>query len=42
MLLVAGNLWASVLYHAATDLSVLLYWRPKPPGEPASTAAASP
>jgi len=34
LLLVTGNLWAAMLYHAATDLSVLLYWRPKPAPAP--------
>jgi uncharacterized protein len=36
VLLVTGSLWAGMIYHAATDLSILLYWRPKP----AATAAA--
>jgi uncharacterized protein len=30
ILLVTGSLWAGMIYHAATDLSFLLYWRPKP------------
>jgi uncharacterized protein len=30
MLLLTGVLWAGVLYHAAVDLSLLVYWRPKP------------
>jgi len=30
ILLVTGSLWAGMAYHAATDLSVLVYWRPKP------------
>jgi membrane protease YdiL (CAAX protease family) len=30
MLLVTGSLWAGMIYHAAIDLSALLYWRPKP------------
>ena len=30
ILLVTGSLWAGMVYHAATDLSALLYWRPKP------------
>jgi len=30
ILLVTGNLLAGILLHAATDLSILLYWRPKP------------
>ncbi len=30
ILIVTGSLWAGMLYHAAADLSVLLYWRPKP------------
>jgi membrane protease YdiL (CAAX protease family) len=29
ILLLTGSLSAGMLYHAATDLSVLLYWRPK-------------
>lgn len=29
MLVVTGSLWASMVCHAATDLSMLLYWRPK-------------
>jgi membrane protease YdiL (CAAX protease family) len=29
-LLVTGNLWAGMVCHAAIDLSILLYWRPKP------------
>ena len=29
VLLVTGSLWAGMIYHAATDLSILLYWRPK-------------
>ena len=33
MLLVTGSLWAGMIYHAAIDLSVLLYWRPKPVDE---------
>ena len=32
ILLVTGSLWPGMLYHAAVDLSVLLYWRPKPEG----------
>jgi uncharacterized protein len=38
VLLVTGSLWAGMLYHAATDLSVLLFWRPKP----AATVGGSP
>ena len=30
ILLVTGSLWAGMIYHAAADLSLLLYWRPKP------------
>ncbi|MGA2746621.1 MAG: CPBP family intramembrane glutamic endopeptidase [Candidatus Sulfotelmatobacter sp.] len=30
ILLVTGSLRAGMVYHAASDLSVLLYWRPKP------------
>lgn len=30
ILLLTGSLWPGMLYHAATDLSILLYWRPKP------------
>lgn len=30
ILIVTGSLWAGMLYHAAADMSVLLYWRPKP------------
>jgi membrane protease YdiL (CAAX protease family) len=30
ILLVTGSLAAGMVYHAAADLSVLLYWRPKP------------
>jgi uncharacterized protein len=30
ILLVTGSLWAGMVYHAASDLSFLLYWRPKP------------
>jgi uncharacterized protein len=30
VLLVTGSLWAGMVYHAAIDLSILLYWRPKP------------
>jgi membrane protease YdiL (CAAX protease family) len=29
MLLVTGSLWMGMAYHAAVDLSLLLYWRPK-------------
>jgi membrane protease YdiL (CAAX protease family) len=29
MLLVTGSLWAGMAYHAAIDLSLLLYWRPR-------------
>jgi membrane protease YdiL (CAAX protease family) len=36
VLLVTGSLWVGMVYHAATDLSILLYWRPKP----AATMAA--
>lgn len=32
ILLVTGSLWIGMIYHAATDLSLLLYWRPKPTG----------
>jgi membrane protease YdiL (CAAX protease family) len=31
ILLVTGSLWAGMVFHAAVDLSLLLYWRPKPP-----------
>jgi uncharacterized protein len=36
ILLVTGSLWLGMIYHAAVDLSILLYWRPKPAegGEP--------
>ena len=30
ILLLTGSLWAGIAFHAATDLSLLLYWRPKP------------
>ena len=30
ILIVTGSLWPAMLYHAAVDMSVLLYWRPKP------------
>jgi uncharacterized protein len=30
ILFLTGSLWASMVYHAASDLSALLYWRPKP------------
>jgi uncharacterized protein len=30
VLLVTGSLWAGMVCHAAIDLSILLYWRPKP------------
>jgi membrane protease YdiL (CAAX protease family) len=30
VLLITGSLWAGMVYHAAIDLSILLYWRPKP------------
>lgn len=30
ILLVTGSLLAGMIYHAAVDLSILLYWRPKP------------
>ncbi len=30
ILLVTGSLWLGIVYHAAVDLSILLYWRPKP------------
>jgi uncharacterized protein len=30
VLLVTGSLWAGMVFHAAIDLSILLYWRPKP------------
>ncbi len=29
MLIVTGSLWAGMVCHAATDLSMLLYWRPR-------------
>jgi uncharacterized protein len=29
VLLVTGSLWAGMVYHAATDMSLLLYWRPR-------------
>jgi membrane protease YdiL (CAAX protease family) len=32
ILLVTGSLWPGMLFHAVTNLSVLLYWRPKPAG----------
>jgi uncharacterized protein len=31
MLLLTGSLWTGMAYHAAADVSLLLYWRPKPP-----------
>jgi membrane protease YdiL (CAAX protease family) len=30
ILLVTGSLWPGMVFHALTNLSVLLYWRPKP------------
>jgi membrane protease YdiL (CAAX protease family) len=30
ILLVSGSLWPAMLFHALTNLSVLVYWRPKP------------
>lgn len=30
ILLVTGSLWAGMILHAVTNLTVLLYWRPKP------------
>jgi uncharacterized protein len=30
MLLVTGSLWMGMVCHAAIDVSLLLYWRPKP------------
>jgi membrane protease YdiL (CAAX protease family) len=30
ILLVTGSLWPGIVFHAFTNLSVLLYWRPKP------------
>lgn len=36
VLLVTGSLWAGMIYHAATDLCILLYWRPKPMATPAA------
>jgi uncharacterized protein len=30
ILLVTGSLWAGMVYHAAADLSLLMYWRPRP------------
>jgi membrane protease YdiL (CAAX protease family) len=36
VLVVTGSLWAGMVYHMAIDLSILLYWRPKP----AATMAA--
>jgi len=30
MLLVTGSLWIGMGCHAAIDMSLLLYWRPKP------------
>jgi membrane protease YdiL (CAAX protease family) len=32
ILLVTGSLWPGMVFHALTNLSVLLYWRPKPTG----------
>lgn len=32
ILLITGNLLAGIVLHAATDLCLLLYWRPKPEG----------
>lgn len=39
ILLVTGSLWLGMVFHAVTNLSVLVYWRPKPvqdtlPGNP--------
>jgi len=36
ILLVSGSLWPGMLFHALTNLSVLLYWRPKPAKSPVS------
>ncbi len=33
-LLVTGSLWAGMVFHAVTNLSVLLYWRPRPAADP--------
>jgi uncharacterized protein len=33
MLLVTGSLWMAMACHAAIDMSLLLYWRPKPDAE---------
>jgi membrane protease YdiL (CAAX protease family) len=30
ILLVTGSLWPGMVFHAVTNLSVLLYWRPRP------------
>ena len=35
ILLVSGSLWPGMLFHALTNLSVLLYWRPRPSPNPA-------
>lgn len=29
MLLITGSLWAGMAFHAAIDMSLLLYWRPR-------------
>jgi uncharacterized protein len=34
ILLVTGSLYAGMLYHAAVDMAVLVYWRPKPASSP--------
>jgi membrane protease YdiL (CAAX protease family) len=40
-LLVTGRLWPGMLFHALTNLSVLLYWRPKPVPEALPEAAGA-
>jgi membrane protease YdiL (CAAX protease family) len=35
ILLVTGSLLAGMIYHALADLSILLYWRPRPAAAPA-------
>jgi uncharacterized protein len=30
ILIVTGSLWAGMVYHAAADMSLLFYWRPRP------------
>lgn len=39
ILLLTGSLWAGMVYHAAADLSLLLYWRPRSAAEPSEQSA---